>query len=163
MFRSAHVRARFHLSSPAASQASLSFRLRAAPRVHASGFANGTICGNKLRSLRPPMGPAASPATTRQLFTSSRLLLDERQRKQEMKKEEERLRMQKLESDPEHVTTRSSVREIFEPSPATERAQNYKDDEPEMLAGVKSDLVSWQNNDNNSKWCFSPNMFKKNI
>jgi hypothetical protein len=75
--------------------------------------------------------------------TSRWLAIKDEKRLPEIEKEQERLRNAKLKGNPEEVSSTSSVRGILDETvpPIQNRATNYGD-EPDMLAGVKSDLVS---------------------
>ena len=54
-----------------------------------------------------------------------------------LKEEQAKHRQDKLKSDPEAVSTTSSVRQVFEQDNTSVR----RDDEADMLHGIKSDLV----------------------
>ncbi|KAA8910257.1 hypothetical protein FN846DRAFT_939608 [Sphaerosporella brunnea] len=57
-----------------------------------------------------------------------------------LKKEREEHRQQKLKADPEHVTTTSSVRKIFESSQTRKQVPNVSEEEGDMLKGIRADL-----------------------
>jgi len=60
---------------------------------------------------------------------------------EELRKEQEKHRKEKLKVDPEAVSTTSSVRAVFESSQTSVK----KDDDADMLHGIKSDLVCTMN------------------
>jgi len=68
-------------------------------------------------------------------------VIKDEKRLSEIEKEQEKLRNAKLKRNPEEVSSTSSVRGILDEAvpPTEHRATNYGD-EPDMLAGVKSDL-----------------------
>ena len=97
----------------------------------ASGkFRNATSL-QQVSHRRPQILQALSRPATTSLLYATKTPFDPISDKQDQK-----IAKEKLEAQPEEVSLGSSVRQVFEPSPA----KQHKEDE--MLAGVKADLVT---------------------
>jgi len=96
-------------------------------------------CFSKL--VRPVVPQLARPTPTRirneLLRPLSTRLYTVTVKGDKLKEEQAKHRQDKLKSDPEAVSTTSSVRQVFEQDNTSVR----RDDEADMLHGIKSDLV----------------------
>lgn len=80
----------------------------------------------------------------RSLFSTTQFRsLSEAEKKAKLGEERRNALKQKLEADPENVTSTSSLTPIFDPKPGPSAAtHNEGNNDPDMFRGLKSDLVS---------------------
>jgi hypothetical protein len=94
----------------------------------------------------PEQGPVTlyfshTGRVSKSFFSSTPLNLIKIEKRSKIEAERENALQQKLESNPEKVTTTSSMTPIFDPKPRNTETHNESGDEPDMLRGLKSDLV----------------------
>ena len=96
-----------------------------------------------IRTSRPTLPqPSPNPPTFQKAWfktSSTGLLATKKQTGKDFEQERARHREQKLKPDPEGVSSTSTVRAVFEPRA---RVENSSDPDPDMLRGIRNDLVS---------------------
>lgn len=92
--------------------------------------------------IQPQLYNRRLELVSRSFSTTTLRLINDAQRKTKLKEERKNALQQKLESDPENVTTTSSMTPILDPKPKkTAAAHSGSTDDPDMLRGLRSDLV----------------------
>lgn len=120
--------------------------------VHSTlrSFSSNTRPSLKTLSLRPYTQPNSLQLyhprfllISKSLFSTTQLhRISDAEKKAKLEEERQNALKQKLEADPENVTSTSSMTPIFDPKPKKPvLAQNESGDDPDMLRGLKSDLV----------------------
>jgi len=120
------------------------------PRAHKQ------LTPRSIRHFTQSIGRTARPVLPQQsrrplsiqkawLKTTGIRLLDIKATGPEFKKEQEQKRNETIKPNPEGVSTTSTIRAVFEPAPKS-KVQNVSED-PDMLKGIRSDLVSTGHNE----------------